>query len=66
MGRRDAVPLATLTSSTAAVEVGGGPWWDTWTATARMQEPFGTLVKLPVDVEGLASLLPAPLQPPGL
>lgn len=66
MGRRGAAPMATLTSSSAAVEVGGGPWWDTWKATARMQEPFGTLVKLPLDVEGLASLLPRPLQPPGL
>lgn len=65
-GQRSQVPLAQLTSSTAAVEVGGGPWWDTWQATARMQEPFGSLVKLPIDVQAISQWLPRDLRPRGL
>ena len=50
----------------AAVEVGGGPWEEPWKAEARMKQPLKALVRLPVDVDGLASILPGSLRPPGL
>ncbi|GBF94640.1 tocopherol cyclase [Raphidocelis subcapitata] len=65
-GRRSASPLVDATSSTAALEVGGGPWWSPWSARADMREPFKSLVKLPIDLGALASAVPQPLRPPGL
>lgn len=53
-------------SGAGAVEVGGGPWWVPWKAEAKMREPFKSLVKVPVDVEGLTSWLPQGIRPPGL
>lgn len=53
-------------SGRAAVEVGGGPWWEAWTSEAQMQEPLKSLVKLPIDVEAISSRLPQALQPRGL
>jgi tocopherol cyclase len=35
------------TTSQAAVEIGGGPWWDTWEGKSRMQQPFKTLLQIP-------------------
>lgn len=58
--------LLEANSSRAAVEVGGGPWWDTWKGEAQMKEPLKSLIKLPVDVEGLSARLPEPLRPKGL
>lgn len=54
------------TSNTAAVEIGGGPWWETWKSKAEMREPLRSLVKLPIDVEGLSARLPESLRPKGL
>jgi len=54
--------VKTLTSDRAAVEVGGGPWVRPWSATARMREPFRSLVKAGVD----PTKWPARLRPPGL
>ena len=34
-GERSAAPLVDARSSTCAVEVGGGPWWDTWRTEVR-------------------------------
>lgn len=34
-------------SDTAAVEIGGGPWWDTWEGKSKMKNPARGLVKLP-------------------
>ena len=34
-GERSAAPLIDARSSTCAVEVGGGPWWDTWRTEVR-------------------------------
>ncbi|KAK9792704.1 hypothetical protein WJX73_007933 [Symbiochloris irregularis] len=59
-------PLLDVTGEGAAVEVGGGPWDATWKAQAQMRQPLKSLVGLPVDVEGLASLMPGPLRPKGL
>ena len=60
------VLILEASSSRAAVEVGGGPWWDAWRSEARMQEPFKSLVKLPIDVEGISARLPEGLRPKGL
>ena len=34
-------------SKQAAVEIGGGPWWESWRATSKMKQPLKDLVKLP-------------------
>ncbi|CAL5225421.1 g8236 [Coccomyxa viridis] len=65
-GSRQPQAFIDLTSKQGAVEVGGGPWWSTWSAQAKMQEPLKSLVSLPVDVDWLASSLPSQLRPPGL
>jgi len=65
-GRRSASPLVDATSTTAALEVGGGPWWSAWSARADMKEPFRSLVQLPIDVGAIAQMVPQPLRPPGL
>ena len=59
-------PLVDATSTTAALEVGGGPWWGTWAAQAAMKEPFRTMVQLPIDVGAMSGAVPGPLKPPGL
>ena len=63
---RSDVLILEAESSRAAVEVGGGPWWEAWKSEARMQEPLKTLVKLPINVEALSKRLPASLRPKGL
>ena len=65
-GRRSASPLVDARSTTAALEVGGGPWWAVWEARADMREPFKSLVRLPIDLGAIASAVPGPLRPPGL
>lgn len=65
-GRRQEPPLLDAQSSSAAVEIGGGPWDQVWQTEARMREPLKSLVKLPIDLEGATSLLPPSLKPPGL
>lgn len=52
------------TSSMAALEVGGGPWWNTWKKTARYGEPVRSLMDLPLG--NLLQAVPSTLQPPGL
>ena len=39
--------IQNATTNQAAVEIGGGPWWDTWNGTTRMKQPFKSLVKIP-------------------
>lgn len=56
-GRRGAAVLDAVTSDSAAVEVGGGPWYAPWTGRAEMREPLGSLAALQVDVDGLAGML---------
>lgn len=53
-------------SSTAALEVGGGAWWGAWTAKAEMKEPFKTLVRAPLDLGTIGQLAPRMIKPPGL
>jgi tocopherol cyclase len=60
------VPLVDATSDTAALEVGGGPWWAPWRTRAAMLEPFRSLVQLPIDAGAISSLVPDLLKPPGL
>lgn len=55
-----------MSCTTAAVEVGGGPWDSAWRAEATMKEPLRSLVQLPVDVEAVSFVLPGTLRPPGL
>ncbi|KAL4432855.1 hypothetical protein ABPG77_008181 [Micractinium sp. CCAP 211/92] len=67
-GQTAGPPLVDCTSSgrSAAVEVGGGPWFTRWQQEAAMAGPVKQLLNLPLDVEALADLLPGPLRPPGL
>ncbi|KAG2489345.1 hypothetical protein HYH03_012175 [Edaphochlamys debaryana] len=65
-GTKTGSALVDATSTTAALEVGGGPWWSAWRTRAEMKEPFRSLVTLPLDVAGLGSMVPEPLRPPGL
>ncbi|CAI5477790.1 unnamed protein product [Closterium sp. Yama58-4] len=50
-------------STAAAVEVGGGPWWEAWEQRSRMNPAQSAVISLPLN---LSSLLPPSLQPPGL
>lgn len=54
-----------VTSNMAAVEVGGGPWLDTWKGNTHTPGILRRAVALPVDVEGFFNLVPF-LRPPGL
>lgn len=49
----------------AAVEVGGGPWFNTWKGKTYTPETIKRALTLPVDVEGIVGLVPF-LKPPGL
>lgn len=60
------LPLYDGSSDTAALEVGGGPWWAAWRAKAAMLEPFRSLVQLPIDAGALSRAIPDLLKPPGL
>ena len=55
--RREPAVLDAVKSDSAAVEVGGGPWYAPWTGRAEMREPLGSLAALQVDVEALAGML---------
>ncbi|KAG9456117.1 hypothetical protein H6P81_000625 [Aristolochia fimbriata] len=54
-----------VTSDMAALEIGGGPWFNTWKGSSSSPQLFGQALRVPVDVEGLFSLAPF-LKPPGL
>ncbi|XP_073129409.1 tocopherol cyclase, chloroplastic-like [Henckelia pumila] len=54
-----------VTSNMAAVEVGGGPWFNSWKGKTNTPEFARRAIGLPVDVEGLYGLVPF-LKPPGL
>ncbi|PIA42636.1 hypothetical protein AQUCO_02000228v1 [Aquilegia coerulea] len=53
------------TSNMAAVEVGGGPWFNTWKGETSSPELINRALNFPVDVEGILGLVPF-LKPPGL
>ncbi|XP_050212527.1 tocopherol cyclase, chloroplastic [Mercurialis annua] len=54
-----------VTSDMAAVEVGGGPWFNTWKGKTISPELLKRALKVPVDVEGMFNFLPL-FKPPGL
>ena len=55
------------TSKVAAAEVGGEEWWDVWSQTCRqMNEPYRSLVGLPIDLDTVLESGLEPLRPPGL
>ncbi|KAK1549745.1 hypothetical protein Q3G72_006982 [Acer saccharum] len=54
-----------VTSDMAAVEVGGGPWFDTWKGKTAAPELLKRALNVPVDVDGFFGLVPL-LKPPGL
>eukprot|EP00241_Pyramimonas_parkeae_P004526 CAMPEP_0114272710 /NCGR_PEP_ID=MMETSP0058-20121206/28637_1 /TAXON_ID=36894 /ORGANISM="Pyramimonas parkeae, CCMP726" /LENGTH=882 /DNA_ID=CAMNT_0001391973 /DNA_START=28 /DNA_END=2676 /DNA_ORIENTATION=- len=53
-------------SCTAALEVGGGPWWQGWSETAEMSEPLRTILAADLPFEAALDSLPPMLRPPGL
>ncbi|MFS7962640.1 putative tocopherol cyclase [Helianthus anomalus] len=54
-----------VTSDMAAVEVGGGPWFNTWKGKTYTPEIINRALNLPVDVDGILGSFPL-LKPPGL
>lgn len=65
-GQRDGGPVLDTSSTSGALETGGGPWPATWIAQAKMQQPLKSIVQIPIDVRGIAEALPGDLLPPGL
>ena len=59
-------PVLDCSSTSGALEVGGGPWETSWSAEAAMREPLRSIVKLPLNVEGIVSAIPGKWRPPGL
>jgi tocopherol cyclase len=49
--------IVEATSSQAAVEIGGGPWWDTWKDKSIMKQPMKGLVRLPYRLANTKKLL---------
>mmetsp|Transcript_17441 Transcript_17441/g.34974 ORF Transcript_17441/g.34974 Transcript_17441/m.34974 type:complete len:558 (+) Transcript_17441:167-1840(+) len=41
------------TSKQGGIEIGGGPWWDTWKSKSNMKEPMKTLVAFPYLKRGI-------------
>lgn len=58
--------VLTARSTQAALEIGGGPWFGTWAARAKMSQPLRALAAMPLNVGALAGLAPPALRPPGL
>jgi tocopherol cyclase len=64
-------PIIDDESTSAALEVGGGPWWGDWGVTAEPNPAVSFAVNLPIeDVVGtlqnaLPFELPSALSPPG-
>ncbi|KAJ9168310.1 hypothetical protein P3X46_019853 [Hevea brasiliensis] len=54
-----------VTSDMAAVEVGGGPWFNTWKGKTTSPELLSRALRVPLDVDGIFNFLPL-FKPPGL
>ncbi|KAJ7958570.1 Tocopherol cyclase [Quillaja saponaria] len=54
-----------VTSNMAALEVGGGPWFNTWKAKTSTPEVLQRALRVPIDAEGIFNFLPL-FKPPGL
>ena len=70
-GIRAGPPIVDATSSSAAAEVGGGPWWDSWSQKAKMNPAVAATMRTPFEPAAaqLAKLIPfgipESLKPPG-
>lgn len=52
--RRNCPPIIDQAmSSTCAVEVGGGPWWDTWRGVSKMKQPMKAMVQFPYHLSSV-------------
>jgi tocopherol cyclase len=58
-------PVLKAMSTQAALETGGGPWFETWNARSEMKEPLRSATLLPVDVDAVRRVIPQ-WDPPGL
>ena len=54
---RGAVVVDGATSSQAAVEVGGGPWWDNWRDVSVMKQPMKGMVRFPYRLQNMKKCL---------
>ncbi|KAL6006181.1 tocopherol cyclase [Asimina triloba] len=54
-----------VTSDMAAVEVGGGPWFNTWKGASTMPEQVKRALRLPIDGDAFFDAAPI-FKPPGL
>ncbi|XP_027354636.1 tocopherol cyclase, chloroplastic isoform X3 [Abrus precatorius] len=54
-----------VSSNMAALEVGGGPWFNTWKGKTSTPEVLSRALQLPIDVEGIFNRVPL-FKPPGL
>lgn len=54
-----------VTSNMAAVEVGGGPWFNTWKGKTAAPELVRLALQVPVDEDAIFGLAPF-FKPPGL
>ncbi|XP_057522940.1 tocopherol cyclase, chloroplastic-like [Amaranthus tricolor] len=54
-----------VTSKVAALEVGGGPWFESWKGKTTTPEILSAALRVPVDVESVFNFVPF-LKPPGL
>ncbi|KAF8393395.1 hypothetical protein HHK36_021638 [Tetracentron sinense] len=57
--------ILNVTSDMAALEVGGGPWFNTWKGKTSAPEILRQALRVPVDVEGILGFVPI-FKPPGL
>ena len=70
-GVRDGPPMIDETSDSAALEVGGGPWWHSWKEEARINPIVGATMQTPLErvaarLERLAPFeVPDTWKPPG-
>lgn len=51
--RKSGPPLIDAKSFHGGAEVGGGPWWDTWTASSRVSKPILSLLRFPLRFQAL-------------
>jgi tocopherol cyclase len=70
-GVRKGDPFVDASSSSAALEVGGGPWWGPWKEESQVNPAVAAAVNAPLDaaVSRLEDLIPfeipSLLKPPG-
>lgn len=54
-----------VSSNMAALEVGGGPWFNAWKGKTSTTPVLSRAIGLPIDIDGIFNLVPL-LKPPGL